>query len=251
MAPVSAVVRDGVRAEAAIDMRGVCLAEGAEFCLHDKDGATRRRGGSDLDDSEGSPFWPEEEVAAQSSLAGDAVVEVASAFDCPPVDLCPDEELVAPTEANWLRQSYRLEREGRIASNSAIARKANGQSVSAAVALSVSLPQEALAFSIDHAEAPRDAPEWAYKGHPSHIFLGFGGFVTCGRCDSVASRDITKNILIAPCPRTCSTERGKALRRLSDNKLPYRHPEWPDGGADVEAGVSLHRLRFRGLDVAE
>ena len=158
---------------------------------------------------------------------------------------------MAPTEAKRLRQSYRLERQWRIASNSAIAREANEASVSAAAALSVSLPQEALAVSIDHAEALRDAPECAYKGHPSHVFLGLGGFVTCGRCGSVAGRDITKSILIAPCPRTCSTERGKALRRLSDNKLPYRHPEWPDGGADVEAGVSLHRLRFRGLDVAE
>ena len=81
-APVSAVAGHGVMAEAGIDMRGVCLAEGADVGLHDKDGATRRRGGSDLDDSEGSPFWPEEEVAVQSS-----VVEVASGFDCPPADL--------------------------------------------------------------------------------------------------------------------------------------------------------------------
>ena len=193
----------------------------------------------DLDDAEGPLLWPEEED-----------VQTPLGFVGPPADVNPEEDMVAPTEAKRLRRTFRAEREERLIANKATALAANSSSVGAVAATSFVPPPQDLFIGIDHAEAPHDAPEWAYRGHASHVFLGLGGFVVCGRCGSMASRDITKSILTAPCSGACSVERRKSLRRLTERKLPYRHLVWPDGGQDFENGVALHRLRLRGQECA-
>ena len=196
---------------------------------------------SDLDDSDGDVLEPGEDDAPfvsfdHVSRAHDASGQEAEAEAA--------EEMVSLSAAKRLRRSFRSEAGQRIDASAATVSSAT-QDVVAEVAADLFVPDVAeCCRPAMHAETVRWAPPWAHRSHPSHVLLGLGGFVTCARCGSAASRDITKSGLVLPCTRACSNNRGKTLTSLCAGKLPVRHVEWPDGGIDSRNGVRLHRLRF-------
>ena len=197
---------------------------------------------ADLDNSDASPALPSEDddegapepwhhVTAPYSVAGGDVA---------------DPDLVSPTVAKRIRRAQRLERDNVLSANRATSSQVLGAAVAATAAPDFLPDVHRVCRDALRREAgvSRPAPMWAYKAHVSHVYLGLGGFVVCGRCGSAACKDISKSKLMGPCKGACTTETAKFLKRLAAQKLPYHQPGWPDGGADLEHGVTLHRLQF-------
>ena len=198
---------------------------------------------SDLDDEDGSPVFPFDEdlQAGQPGTGFDEPPECEGASSSAEVSRPRDEDFVSPTEAKRLRRSYRSERDQRQALNKTTNEVALHSEVAAEAA--DNFENESLEVAVD-VELRRGAPNWAFKGHRSHAYLGMGGFVVCGRCGSLASKDITKSGLMRQCKKTCTVELAKSLRQLAAGKFPYHHSQWPDGGSDITNGVGLHTLLF-------